>query len=118
MEHNTIISHCFSSQLEPLSDLFYRPQLTAKSSSAHSTPVPSKIKNRRVIAPKASSQLGSDAVVSTANISETATPKSYKKPLEPKVLVDQQIEELIAKAPPATHAMLKVKSLIQIIFIH
>ena len=118
MEHNTIISYCFSSQLEPLSDLFYRPQVTAKSSSAHSTPAPSTMKNRRVIAAKASSQLGSDAMASTTNISETVTTKSYKKSLEPKVLVDQQIEEMIGKAPTAAHAILKVYSSIQIIFIH
>jgi hypothetical protein len=76
------------------------------------------MKHRKVIAPKASSQLGSDAMASTANISETETTKSYKKPLEPKVFDDQHIEEVIAKAPVATHSILKVSLLIQIIFIY
>ena len=74
----------------------------------HSNSATLSRKRRRMIAPKASSQLGSDAVVSATNISETTTTKSYKKPTESKVFDDQQIEQAISKAPIATHSMLKV----------
>lgn len=60
---------------------------------------------------KVSSQLGSDAMVSTANITETATTKSFKKPLDSKMFDEQHIEEVISKAPTAAHSMLKVKIL-------
>ncbi len=78
------------------------------SSSLRTTPSKLLTKRRHMIAPKASSQLGSDALASMTNISATATTKNYKKPSESKVLDDQQIEEAISKAPIATHSMLKV----------
>jgi hypothetical protein len=66
-------------------------------------------KRQRMIAPKASSQLGSDAIASTTNMTPTTTTtKSHKKPAESKVLDDQQLEEAISKAPVATHSILKV----------
>lgn len=61
-----------------------------------------------MIAPKASSQLGSDIEASTTNISGTTTTKSFKKQGESKVFDEQHIEEAISKAPIATHSMLKV----------
>lgn len=51
------------------------------------------------------------------NISGTATIKSYKKPLDSRAFDDQQLEEVIAKAPAATHSMLKVEFEIRTIFI-
>ena len=69
-------------------------------------------KRRHKIAPKASSQLGSEAVASMTNISGTTTTKSYKKPGESKVVDEQNIEEAIAKAPTATHSMLKVNQIL------
>ena len=61
-----------------------------------------------MIAPKASSQLGSDIEASITNISGTTTTKSFKKQGESKVFDEQHIEEAISKAPIATHSMLKV----------
>ncbi len=78
------------------------------SSSLHTTPVNLPTKRRHVIGPKASSQLGSDAIASMTNITGTTTTKSSKKPTESKVFDDQHVEEAISKAPIATHAMLKV----------
>lgn len=95
-------------KLEPLSDLFYTTQMDTNSSPFDSTPVTLTRKNRRVIAPKASSQLGSDAITSTTNITMTASTKSYKKAGESKVFDDQHIEETISKAPFAAHSMLRV----------
>jgi hypothetical protein len=58
-----------------------------------------------VIAPKASSQLGSDALASTTNITETT--KSTKK-IESKLFDEQHVEDVISKAPVAVQSMLKV----------
>lgn len=58
-----------------------------------------------MVAPKASSQLGSDALASTTNITETT--KSTKK-VESKLFDDQHIENVISKAPTAVQTMLKV----------
>lgn len=58
-----------------------------------------------MIAPKASSQLGSDALASTTNITDTT--KSTKK-IESKLFDDQHIEDAISKAPVAAQSMLKV----------
>ena len=59
------------------------------------------------MAPKASSQLGSDALASSTNLTETATTKSIKK-MDSKLFDDQHIEDVISKAPVAAHSMLKV----------
>jgi len=82
--------------------------MPTNSSSVYPTSITSTTKHRRIIAPKASSQLGSDAITSTSYISETTTTKSYKKPVESKVVDDQHIEEAISKAPIGTQSMLKV----------
>jgi hypothetical protein len=58
-----------------------------------------------MLAPKASSQLGSDAMASTTNI--TGTTKSTKK-LESKLFDDQHVEDIIGKAPVAAQSILKV----------
>ena len=58
-----------------------------------------------MLAPKASSQLGSDALASTTNITETT--KSTKKN-ESKLFDEQHIENVISKAPAAVQTMLKV----------
>ena len=58
---------------------------------------------------KSPSQLGTETLVSTTNITETATTKSYKKLVDTRPFDDQHIEEVIAKAPAAAHSMLKVK---------
>jgi hypothetical protein len=79
------------------------------SSSLNPTPVTITSKRRRMIAPKASSQLGSDALASTTNITDTTTTKSLKK-IESKLFDDQHIEEIISKAPVAAHSMLKVNA--------
>jgi hypothetical protein len=42
------------------------------------------------------------------NITGTTMTKSFKKPTDSRLFVDPHIEEAIAKAPPATHSMLKV----------
>ncbi len=59
-----------------------------------------------MIAPKASSQLGSDAFASSTNITET-TGKSMKK-AELKLFDDQRIEDVVSKAPVAAQTILKV----------
>jgi hypothetical protein len=82
--------------------------MPTNSSSIYHTSITSTTKRRHMIAPKASSQLGSDAVTSATYISETTTTKSYKKPAESKVVNDQHIEEAISKAPIGTQSMLKV----------
>lgn len=105
-------------QLEPLSDLFYPPQTATKSTSFQSTPVPALARRPPKVPTKASSQLGSDALISTTNITETATTKSYKKPPDSKMFDEQHIEEVIAKAPAAAHSMLKVEFFIEIIVHH
>lgn len=96
-------------KLEPLSDLFYPPQMTSHSSSFPSTSGKIPKRHRHTLTEKASSQLGSEALASMTNITETTTLKSSKKTMEKNQLDDQHIEEAIAKAPFATHAMLKVK---------
>jgi hypothetical protein len=65
---------------------------------------------------KTSSQLGSDTITSLTSISETTITKTYKKTAESKLYDDQLVEEVISKAPLATHAMLKVLSEIENIF--
>jgi len=46
--------------------------------------------------------------VSITSISEITTTKTYKKTAESKLYDDQLVEDVISKAPLATHAMLKV----------
>jgi len=92
-----------------MSDLFYPPQATAThSSSFRSTPATSLLKRRHMIVPKVSSQLGSDVAGSTTDFSGTTPSKIYRKPGDMKVIDEQHIEEVISKAPAATHSMLKV----------
>lgn len=68
-------------------------------------------KPRRVAPPKISSRLGSDTLRSLTNMSEsTATVTKSLRKTESKLFDDQHIEEIIAKAPAAAHAMLKVYS--------
>jgi hypothetical protein len=74
-------------------------------SSPFPSPVPIIKKRRRILAPHASSQLGSDTFASTTNITETT--KSTKKP-ESKIFEDQRTEDVISKAPVAVQTMLKV----------
>ncbi|CAF3344293.1 unnamed protein product [Rotaria socialis] len=105
--HDIFVIQNQPTKLEPLSGLFYSVQLQTSSSSANFTKTTtSASKARRLIAPKVSSQIGSDAFASTTNITATTTTKSLKK-LESKSFVDQHIEEVIAKAPIAAHSMLK-----------
>lgn len=73
------------------------------------TPVSIKAKRRRFIAPKASSQLGSDTFASTTNITET-TRSLKKEKAESKLFDDQHIEDIISKAPVAAQSMLKVRN--------
>lgn len=68
---------------------------------------PSKV--GRIIAPRAVSQLGADAVASTTVDSDTSATKSLRKPTESKQFDEEHIEETIARAPAAAHAMLKVR---------
>jgi len=70
-----------------------------------STPPAIKVKRRRFIAPKVSSQLGSDAFASMTNITDTT--RSMKK-IESKLFEDQHVEDMISKAPFAAQSMLKV----------
>ncbi|CAF1232293.1 unnamed protein product [Rotaria sordida] len=105
--HDILVIHIQPPKLEPLSDLFHPSQMDTHSSYFDSSPTVVTKKPRHIIAPKASSQLGSDAVVSLTNISSTTATKSSKKPTDSKVFDDHQIEEAISKAPMATHSMLK-----------
>ena len=93
-----------------MSDLFYPPRADTNSSSFHTIPMNLTTKHRQIMAPKASSQLGSDGEASTTNITGTPTTKSNKKATESRVF-DDHVEEAISKAPMATQAMLKVKKL-------
>jgi hypothetical protein len=86
--------------------MYYPIHVQTTNSSPYPTPATISSKRQR-IAPKASSQLGSDAIGSTTNITETTTTKSLKK-VESKLFDDQHIEEIISKAPAAAHSMLKV----------
>jgi hypothetical protein len=83
--------------------------MRTNSSSLHSVPATVATKRRHMIAPKASSELGSDGIASTTNITGTTTTKSYKKTVDSKLFNDQHIEEAISKAPAAAHSMLKVQ---------
>ncbi|CAF1551381.1 unnamed protein product [Adineta steineri] len=105
--HDVLVIQTQPPKLEPLAELFQPPRMTTKSSSTQSIPLISSTKRRNINQSKLSSQFGSDAVASTTNMSETTTTKSHKKPSESKIYDDQQIEEVISKAPVATHAMLK-----------
>ena len=100
----------FLFQLEPLSDLFYpTPKRTSDSSSPNPSPATMISKRRRMPAPKAASQLGSEDLVSTTNGTETTMTKGLRKH-ESKVFDDQRLEEVIARAPVAAHSILKVSS--------
>ncbi|CAF2413865.1 unnamed protein product [Rotaria sp. Silwood2] len=105
--HDILVIQNQPPQLEPLSDLFYSVQIQTSSSSANVTPATTTItKHRRAMAPKISSQIGSDALASSTNITGTTTTKSVRK-AESKLFDDQHIEEVISKAPVAAHSMLK-----------
>ncbi|CAF3267394.1 unnamed protein product [Rotaria socialis] len=105
--HDVLVIETQPPKLEPLSDLFYPPQIDAHSSYLDSTPATITRKHRYMPAPKASSQLGSDALASTTNLTGTPTTKSYRKPTESKLFDDMDVEEAISKAPAAAHSMLK-----------
>ncbi|CAF2314905.1 unnamed protein product [Rotaria sp. Silwood2] len=105
--HDVLVIHTQPPKLEPLSDLFHPSQMDTNSSYFDSSPAVVTKKPRHILAPKASSQLGSDVLASMTNVSATTNTKSFKKPTESKVFDDQQIEEAISKAPMATHSMLK-----------
>ncbi|CAF0848591.1 unnamed protein product [Rotaria sp. Silwood1] len=105
--HDILVIQNQPPKLEPLSGLFYSVQIQTSSSSVNLTPASTTItKHRRTLAPKVTSQVGSDAFASSTNITGTTTTKSIRK-LESKLFDDQHIEELISKAPVAAHSMLK-----------
>ncbi|CAF0994598.1 unnamed protein product [Rotaria sordida] len=107
--HDILVIQNQPPKLEPLSGLFYSVQIPTSSSSANVTPATTTTtttKQRRIMAPKISSQLGSDALASSTNMTGTTTTKSMKK-IESKLFDDQHIEEVISKAPIAAHSMLK-----------
>lgn len=95
-------------KFEPLADLFNPQQADTHSSYFDSTPATITGKYGHMTVPNASSQLGSDALASTTNITTTTTTKSYKKPTDSKLFDDINVEQAISNAPVATHAMLKV----------
>ncbi len=81
-------------------------QIQTNDSTPFTTPAMIRTRRRRIIVPKVSSQLGSDAMASTTNITDTT--KSTKK-LETKIFDDQHIEDIISKAPVAAQSILKVQ---------
>jgi hypothetical protein len=80
-------------------------QIKTNGSTTHTTRGTITTRRRRMIAPKASSQLGSDAIASTTNATDMT--KSTKK-IESKLFDDQHIEDMISKAPVAAQSILKV----------
>ena len=95
-------------KLEPLSTLFHpSPMRRSQSSSPNPTPATLVIKSKRLPIPKGASQMESDDLASSANLTETTTIKTLKKH-ESKFFDDQRVEEVISKAPIAAHAILKV----------
>ncbi|UJR25599.1 hypothetical protein I4U23_006943 [Adineta vaga] len=105
--HDVLVIQTQPPKFEPLSELFGPLRMVTNSSSTQSIPLTTNTKRRPMNLSKTSSQFGSDFVASTTNMSETGTGKSQKKINESKVHDDQQIEEVISKAPLATHAILK-----------
>lgn len=79
---------------------------TSRSSSPNPTPATLVIKPRRMVGPKGS-QLDSEDLASTTNLTETTIMKTLKKH-ESKFFDDQRLEEVIGRAPVAAHAILKV----------
>ncbi|CAF0786639.1 unnamed protein product [Adineta ricciae] len=96
LTHDILVIETQPPKLEPLGELFQRT----------STAVTAK--HRRVVAPKGLSQFGSDTFRSLTNGTESTTTvtKSIRK-AESKIFDEQHIEEIIAKAPAASHSMLK-----------